>query len=333
MSGAKRAKGSFDSDDYFEGGSSSKRVRFNTSQSGSPTDFEIDHDELEEKKHRRGAVDADVYGSDDEEVGGGVYSSASEDEEEEGNGKKPAKASEEFDMFADDAEVESTLEQKKGRRKLELNEIQGQEFESHDRSDSEDEKGKEPKLSAFNMRQEMEEGSFDSQGNYVRNKEDPQAFHDRWMEGISRKEMARAREAQERRDKEEALKEAKQQAEMPQTKTDVYRQLVEYLLPGENVRDALSKLGGGAKKIPAWKQKLMQKKNKNSQTKANNQPADEEKEAARKIKVEAITGLADQMMALGHFGIYDDTLEIMVRYLRREGNVPEDWVPSGLHRT
>ncbi|KAF7725575.1 hypothetical protein EC973_009530 [Apophysomyces ossiformis] len=332
MSGAKRAKGSFDSDDYYEKASSSKRVRFNNSRSDSPGDFEIDHEEaLEQKKQRRGAIDADVYGSDDEEVGGGVYSSASEDEEdEEQNGKKPSKATEDFDMFADDAEIEATTE-KKGRRKLAMNEIEGQEFDSHDRSDSEDEQGKEPKLTAFNMRQEMEEGSFDSQGNYTLNKEDPQAFHDRWMEGISRKEMSRARDAQERRDKEEALKEAERQAGLPQTKADVYRQLVEYLLPGENVRDALSKLGGGSK-VPAWKQKLMQKKNKNSQAKAKEQAVDEKEEAARKKKVESITALADQMMALGYFGIYDDTLETMVRYLRREGCVPEDWVPSGIHR-
>ncbi|KAG1058454.1 hypothetical protein G6F42_028666 [Rhizopus arrhizus] len=76
----------------------------------------------------------------------------------------------------------------KGKGKANPNqEIEGQEFNSYDResdgeSDIEDGQKKESKISAFNMKQEMEEGSLDEKGNYIRNKVDPQAFHDKWME-------------------------------------------------------------------------------------------------------------------------------------------------------
>ncbi|KAI8379585.1 uncharacterized protein BYT42DRAFT_604919 [Radiomyces spectabilis] len=342
MASGKRFKGSFDDDEGFGRSSSSKRVRFNDTRRSeqSPTDFEIDHEDvLEPARQRRGGVRTD-YGSDEEEVGGGVYSSGS-DSENEAKEEEPPKANAEFDMFSAPAAAPAAEATKKGKKRLELNEIEGQEFDSQNRDTdddaSEDEEGnkKEPKLTAFNMREEMEEGSFDASGNFIRNKADPQAFHDRWMEGISKKDMVRAREAQERREQAEALKEASRQAEMPQTKTDVFRMLAEYMLPGETVRETLMKLGTGVpKKVPAWKQKLLDKKKKKSTVPAaaQEQPLTEEETEQRKQSVEMVTGLADQMMALGHFTIYEDTFETIVRQLRREGAVPDDWVPTSSRR-
>lgn len=366
MAGSKRSKGSFDTDDYYrDRGSSSKRVRFEENTDDSPADFEIDHEHvLETRKQRRGQVNTEEL-SDEEEVGGGVYSSDEEDRSDQETDTKgkgaAADMNDDFDIFAEDNTADKqpmppSSSNKKGKRKLQMNEIEGQELSSHDRDwddddeDEEDEeededvdmdgttttkkkKKREPKLMAFNMKQEMEEGSFDQEGNYHRNKADPEAYHDRWMEGISRKQMAKAKEAQAQRERSEALKEAARQAEVPQTKTDVYKELVELLHPGENVREALGKLGNAStKKIPAWKQKLLEKKNRNKKQPAQAAAAppalSEQEEAERQSKVEKITGLADQMMALGYFGVYDDTFEHMVRHLRESGTVPSDWMPS-----
>lgn len=332
MSGLKRT---FD----MRGPSSSKRVRFDSKAKtkSSETDFEFNHeDELEDKKSRRGAVNFDVYDSEDEEVGGGVYSSDSDDEnkKEEKEETVPT-ASEDFDMFGGEPEPAK----EKGKEKVDPNtQIEGQEFNSYDRESSEDEddvengQKKEGKISAFNMKQEMEEGSLDDKGNYIRNKADPQAFHDKWMEGISRKDMNRAKEALEKREREEALKEAERQSNIPQTQTDIYRALVEYLKPSETVQEALTSLANSIpKKLPAWKQKMLDKKNKNKKGKDATAPVaalSEEEENARRQKVEAITGLADQMMALGHFNVYEDTFEIMIRHLRREGVVDGNWLPE-----
>jgi CD2 antigen cytoplasmic tail-binding protein 2 len=332
MPGSKR---SFD----IQGESSSKRVRFDKkpkARSSGETDFEFSHeDELEGKKSRRGAVNFDVYDSEDEEVGGGIYSSDSDDENksEEKEKEIPA-ASEDFDMFEGDPEPV------KPKQKVDPNtQIEGQEFNSYDREDSDDDdvengQKKEGKISAFNMNQEMEEGSLDDKGNYIRNKVDPQAFHDKWMEGISRKDINKAKEALEKREREEALKEAERQSNIPQTQTDIYLALVGYLKPGQTVQEALTSLANSLpKKVPAWKQKMLDKKNKNKKGKdtAAVPTLTEDEENARRQKVETITGLADQMMALGHFNVYEDTFEIMVRHLRREGAVAQDWLPESVN--
>lgn len=325
MSSAKRT---FDMDT----GSSYKRARVDKKARPSETDIEFSHeDELEGKKSRRGAVNFDVYDSEDEEVGGGVFSSDSEDEDKKEEEKEVPAASEDFDMFGGAPEPAK----EKGKGKVDLTEIEGQEFNSFDREVSDDDEDdvengvkKAAKISAFNMNEELEEGSLDDKGNYIRNKVDPQAFHDKWMEGISRKDMNKAKEALAKREREEALKEAERQSTMPQTQTDIYRCLVEYLKPGQTVQEALSSLANSLpKKVPAWKQKMLDKKNKNKKGK---EPAvlTEEEETARRKKVEDITGLADQMMALGHFNVYEDTFEIMVRYLRKEGVVDQGWLPD-----
>lgn len=310
---------------------STKRARFDKKAKARAADDDIEfthEDELEDKKTRRGAVNFDVYDSEDEEVGGGVFSSDSEDEGKEKEEETPI-ATEDFDMFGGEPEPV------KGKTKVDsLKEIEGQEFNSFDRdesdeSDVEDGKKKEGKISAFNMNQELEEGSLDDKGNYIRNKVDPQAFHDKWMEGISRKDMNKAKEALQKRERDEALKEAERQSNIPQTQTDIYRALVEYLKPGQTVQEALTSLANSLpKKVPAWKQKMLDKKNKNKKAQDIPVTLTEEEENARRQKVETITGLADQMMALGHFNIYEDTFEIMVRHLRREGIVSQDWLPE-----
>ncbi|OBZ89881.1 hypothetical protein A0J61_02068, partial [Choanephora cucurbitarum] len=67
------------------------------------------------------------------------------------------------------------------------------------------------------------------------------------------------------------------------------------------------------------------KKNKNKPVQQSQ--LTEQEETERREKVEKITGLADQMMALGHFNIYQDTYEMMIRHLRKEGAVDQDWLP------
>ncbi|KAI8370289.1 hypothetical protein BD560DRAFT_397023 [Blakeslea trispora] len=327
-------------------GSSSKRVRFDEKSKSrkrttGETDFEFDHeDQLEERKARRGAVNFDVYGSDDEEVGGGMYDSDSDQETKEEEKEPVPKQDEEFDMFGGGGDDTDKMDiDRKGKKKQTDEElIEGQELESHSRDrlendedddddDVEDGQKKQSRIEAFNMKEELEEGSVDSNGNYVRNKVDPQAFHDNWMKGITRKDINKAKEAQQKRDREEALREAERQSTLPQSETDIYLALVHHLKPGQSVQEALTSLANSLpKKLPAWKQKMLDKKNKN---KPVQQPQlTEQEETERREKIEKITGLADQMMALGHFNIYQDTFEIMIRHLRKEGAVDQDWLPS-----
>jgi CD2 antigen cytoplasmic tail-binding protein 2 len=57
-----------------------------------------------------------------------------------------------------------------------------------------------PRIDAFNMRQENEEGAFDEAGNFVRKAVDPDAVHDKWMEGLGKKEIKKAAAAHEKRE-------------------------------------------------------------------------------------------------------------------------------------
>lgn len=63
-----------------------------------------------------------------------------------------------------------------------------------------------PRLDAFNLRDEEEEGKFDEAGNFVRKAADPDAVNDRWLEGLSKKDMKKAKEAQEKRDNDSTLR-------------------------------------------------------------------------------------------------------------------------------
>lgn len=63
-----------------------------------------------------------------------------------------------------------------------------------------------PRLDAFNMRNESEEGRFDEHGNFVRKAADPDAKYDEWLVGISKKDMKKAAEAKAKREEENRKK-------------------------------------------------------------------------------------------------------------------------------
>lgn len=56
------------------------------------------------------------------------------------------------------------------------------------------------------MKSEQEDGRFDEAGNYVRKAADPDAVHDQWLEGVSKKDMKKAAEAHEKRENERRQK-------------------------------------------------------------------------------------------------------------------------------
>ncbi|CAJ0925926.1 5673_t:CDS:2 [Entrophospora sp. SA101] len=319
--------------------SSSKRVRL------TEEDFEFDHEgSLEQAKRRRGAVKLEGYGSDEtdtseDDAGLKLYNRRKKD-------KSKDNREEEEDMFAEEVQVEDIVnlskknkeekyevENKKNFRYLDSNEILGQDFSS---KDAYDEESGEPMIEAFNMKAELEEGKFDESGNYVRNKKDPNAFHDKWLEGISMRDIERARKAQEKKDKERKLKEAEQQSQIPIDRISISKEILTIMRKGETLVVALQRLGGGRSKNKSKKIKPAQREYKR---KAGNkmqvdepilekEPTPEElKQQENKKQIERLTALSDKMMELGHFNIYEDTWEQILRNLKAEGAVAEDWMP------
>ncbi|KAH7321164.1 hypothetical protein B0I35DRAFT_408153 [Stachybotrys elegans] len=181
-----------------------------------------------------------------------------------------------------------------------------------------------PKVEAFNLKQEMEDGQFDESGNYIRKAGDPDAVHDNWLEGLSKKDMKKAAEAHERR---EAAARKQRIEEDSITVPDLLKTLILRLDKAETPLEALARLGKGqtkVKKTPKWKLKKMKKESEDMEV---DQEAKEDPEQARiRESINAITEAADHLLTRGFEEIYDQEREMLVRDYRRETG--EDWVES-----
>jgi hypothetical protein len=223
-----------------------------------PAYFEQQVESSLEQSARRGRVKTDGYDSDSTDDGEGVVSSR----------KKGGvdKAEDLDDMFAAPDEIEVKDEGEKKEKYMRLGDIEGQEFgnddmqsgsESKSEGEPEDEDDAEQRkkagmgyeLSSFNMREEMEEGKFTEDGSYIRTF-DPNVVHDRWMDGISDKEIKLARRRKrelEKKLKEQILAEEKELEESG-GKASIERDLLPLLKRGETVLEALQRLGSRSKK-------------------------------------------------------------------------------------
>ncbi|KAF9877744.1 Lin1 family protein [Colletotrichum karsti] len=180
-----------------------------------------------------------------------------------------------------------------------------------------------PKVEAFNMKEEQEEGRFDEDGNYIRKAVDPNAVHDKWLEGLSKKDMKKAAEAHEKREAE--ARRLRMENDDILT-TDLLKALILRLERGETPLEALARLAKGQpkqKKIPKWKLKKM---NKGADEAMD---VDHEKEMTpeqvkRKEAIEAITDAADKLLSRDRVEIYDEEREMLVREWQRETG--EEWV-------
>ncbi|CAF9938818.1 hypothetical protein IMSHALPRED_001095 [Imshaugia aleurites] len=180
-----------------------------------------------------------------------------------------------------------------------------------------------PKLDAFNMKNEQEEGRFDAQGNFVRKAADPDAVHDSWLEGVSKKDMKKAKEAADKRDEERRQKRIEDDAVLT---SDVLKTLIPYLERGETVLESLARLGRGKEKQkPKWQNKNKRKGDDAMDVEHDKAPEDAA-ETRRRETVEAITGAADQLFSRGQTEIYEAEREVLMRQYSRETG--EDWVDA-----
>ncbi|KAI8998640.1 hypothetical protein BD414DRAFT_453577 [Trametes punicea] len=317
---------------------SRKKTRF-VEPSEDPVNFEEEVDaQLETPSARRkGRVNTEGYESDSSDDGEGVV-----------NSRKPGAAGaadEDDDMFAigekEEKEEREGGPKKKKEEYLRLGDIEGQEFgERSDKKDDSDEadepedeeeavrrkkSGMGYELSAFNMREEMEEGKFTADGMYVRTF-DPHAVHDRWMEGLDEQEIKKARKlhkAQERHQRE--LQEAEER-ELQQLggKENIEQQLVGMLKKGETVLEALQRLGAKAKKNGG---PVKRRPNNKAKSDPVSTAMDVDKAPKAPSEIDQITHLASTLMSLGDTDVYSKTYEELVRDIRASGKVDPNWVP------
>lgn len=178
-----------------------------------------------------------------------------------------------------------------------------------------------PLIDAFNMRAEQEEGRFDEAGNYIRKAADPDAIHDRWLDGVSKKDIRRAKEAAERRENERREKDRQMDSILT---SDLLRTLITNLEKGETVLEALARLGKGLKKKPKWQAKKNKKNAQNGRSEDVEMTEEDPQETARRKAIDDITGAANLLLSRGMTDIYDAERELLTRHYRRETG--ETWV-------
>jgi hypothetical protein len=155
--------------------SNGKRVRFHGHPSTRTGDSEDDEQDLREdavNKQRSKGLRLDGYDSDDTE--------ASSDSE---GGETPRKDTpgKDEDMFEEPPKAQETQQKKT----LESQDIEGQEWNADDQQEYTDEG---LKLEPFNMDREMEEGHFDTEGHYIKKKDEFES-HDKWLAGLTKDDI------------------------------------------------------------------------------------------------------------------------------------------------
>jgi CD2 antigen cytoplasmic tail-binding protein 2 len=178
-----------------------------------------------------------------------------------------------------------------------------------------------PRIDAFNMQAEGEEGKFDETGNFLR-KADPNAVHDSWLEGISKKDMKKAREAEEQRESERRKKTIEQDALL---QSELLATLIENLEKGESILEALQRLNRAKPKTkPKWKTK--KKTNGDAMDVTATATPEDEAESRRVATVEAITNAADTLLTRGQEHIYEAERELLMRQFLKETG--ENWADT-----
>ncbi|KAI1809496.1 hypothetical protein GGS20DRAFT_580654 [Poronia punctata] len=310
---------------------------------------------------KRGAVNIDGYDSDSdrEELGTLHTAKAKKAAADDADADMDDMFAEDDGDARDDTVDDETGKKSKEVRFMSTGEIQGQEEESRSggriRLDGEDESSDDdeeavalaiqeedvdeeigaggrkkhaPKLEAFNLKQENEEGRFDEAGNFVRKAIDPDAVHDRWLEGVSKKEMRRAAEAHEKR---EAELRQKRRDEDSALTSDLLKALITQLERGETALEALARLGRlqnkqKVKKVPKWKQKKQAQKSDSMDVDEKEKEKEAEDPEQKRIKdaVDAITDAADKLLGRDRPDVYDRERERLIREYVRETD--EEWI-------
>ncbi|PNI12238.1 CD2BP2 isoform 3 [Pan troglodytes] len=148
------------------------------------------------------------------------------------------------------------------------------------------------RITPFNLQEEMEEGHFDADGNYFLNRD--AQIRDSWLDNIDwvkiRERPPGQRQASDS-EEEDSLGQTSMSAQA------LLEGLLELLLPRETVAGALRRLGarGGGKG-----------------SKGPGQPSSPQ-------RLDRLSGLADQMVARGNLGVYQETRERLAMRLKGLG--------------
>ncbi|XP_011702039.1 PREDICTED: CD2 antigen cytoplasmic tail-binding protein 2 homolog isoform X1 [Wasmannia auropunctata] len=160
-------------------------------------------------------------------------------------------------------------------------------------------------FTAFNMKEELEEGHFDKDGHYLWKKE--KQIRDNWLDNIDWVQIKPSSATDVQKSTKSGENHGLGDSGSSDDEGDImfdpiplYRQILEYLKPGETVSRTLCRLGKGKKKLTTaerWKKK------KESKTR-------EEEEDPNSVNITKLTELANELLTrTGNMDIYQESYE------------------------
>ncbi|XP_078363184.1 CD2 antigen cytoplasmic tail-binding protein 2-like [Oculina patagonica] len=160
------------------------------------------------------------------------------------------------------------------------------------------------KITPFNLKEEMEEGHFDAEGNYFEKKEE--VIRDEWLDSL---DWVKIKERGDQVRKYMSDDSKFEDADEPAEQINKMKEILGIIKPGETVLKALRRLGGkesgrgkGSSASARWQPKA--KKQKALEADSEHAASQEDKQTLLKL-----TELADYLLQTGSFGIYQDTYE------------------------
>ncbi|XP_043685668.1 CD2 antigen cytoplasmic tail-binding protein 2 homolog [Vespula pensylvanica] len=156
-------------------------------------------------------------------------------------------------------------------------------------------------FTAFNMKEELEEGHFDKEGHYLWKKE--KQIRDNWLDNIDWVQVKpRSNITKKLKEESHGLADSDSDddgADITFDPVHLYKQILDYLQPGETVSKALCRLGKGKKRLTnaeRWKKK---KEGKSLQTDDHNS-----------AQITKLTELANELLTrTGNMDIYQESYE------------------------
>lgn len=207
---------------------------------------------------------------------------------------------------SDDEEENKIQEKKTKYKKLDMKKVQG--LEDDPDEGLMDAEGN--MVTGFNLKDDLEDGEFDSTGQFHFRKE-KKDDRDEWLDTVDWKEIKKAELAKKEKS---AKADFAEPEEIVRSDKAILSEILTYVLPKETVTKALQRLGTVEEKLPAWKQKRLDalkrrqggKKSTSSEKTTMPPPAGNDKE-----KLGKLTQLVDQLSRGGYYDIYTDTYEKM----------------------
>ncbi|XP_074641708.1 CD2 antigen cytoplasmic tail-binding protein 2 homolog [Tubulanus polymorphus] len=162
------------------------------------------------------------------------------------------------------------------------------------------------KITPFNMKEEMEEGHFDTEGTYIF-KSNKDEIQDNWLDNIDWVKVKQIPKQDETQKTNKDDDDDDDDADLPELdKLSTYEKILTLVKPGESVMKAIKRLGG--KKVSAATS-ASQKWNKKKKKASDGNKVEVDEPGVDKEAMLRLTEYADALMQSGEFDAYSDTYE------------------------